>query len=477
MPKGIKIFGFQVTKDKQKVVSKLPKSRVSVPNTGGSLQVLKDSLGFVTPDFAYEYIPVIRKLFQTNSSVSLAASSIVELANTGFDTILDASLSEDEKTKINLHLEEVSRHWGYGTGGIHGVINKMFYQIMIGGAVSAEWIPKNDLSGVQNVAFINPEQIRTKYSRAKKNYEFYQMPQSFVPSAVINYDGILLNPLTYYYVALMTDQESPIGIPPYLSSLDDVQAQLKMLRNIGFVSDQLGLMGFLEILSDKPTKKEGESDAAYAVRLEQFLTEVKTSIKGGLKDGIVAGYKDDHEFDFHNPTKDIGGAAEIFNINQRMVSNGLLFATQFLGGEGSGAETGVNIVFTKMLSQLHNVQTMVAFVLEQGFRLELLLAGFNVNSLKVKFKPSTITDQLKKAQAEEINIRNNHVKYYDGIIGLDQYAKNTGHTKADQKEPRDPTKSSGAISDQKKKEDDQKKDNKVDKDTRKKKKNQPKDKD
>jgi len=167
-----------------------------------------------------------------------------------------------------------------------------------------------------------------------------------------------------------------------------------------------------------------------------LLTNTKTSVKDGLKDGIIAGFEDDHQFEFHSTTKDTGGVADIFKINQSMVSNGLFTTDAFMNGGGGGAETAITVVFTKMLSQLHNIQTAIAEVLEYGITLDLRLAGFTFKTVKVGFKPSTITDELKTQQSREIKVRNNRIMYADGIIGMDQYATDMGYDKADQKEPR-----------------------------------------
>jgi hypothetical protein len=272
----------------------------------------------------------------------------------------------------------------------------------------------------------------------------------------------------------MGDEDSPVGIPPLMSALDDINAQLKMLKNIGYVSDQLGLMGFMEILSKKPDQREGESVPLYLARAEKLLMDTKDAVKDGLKDGIIAGFEGDHQFEFHSTTKDTGGVSDIFSINQSMVSNGLFSSDAFMNAGSGGAETAITVVFTKMLSQLHNVQTMVGQFLAEGITLELRLSGFNFGNVRIAFKPSTITDELKEEQAQEIRVRNHRILYADGIIGMEQYATGTGYAKADKKEPRveiDPNKTSDDAVAKKKKETDK---DTGDRSTRDKKKAQPK---
>jgi len=160
---------------------------------------------------------------------------------------------------------------------------------------------------------------------------------------------------------------------------------------------------------------------------------------------------------------------EIYNQNEVQVANGLKIASQFIGVGGSGAETGINIIFTKMLSQLQNVQKLVAANLKHGYMLELRLAGFNVSNITVEFDPSTITDELKFQQAQEYKVRNVFNKYMAGVIGMQQMADELGYDKPDATEPRGPLNDTGA---EKEKRQDQ--NDKSDKKTRDKAKPQPK---
>jgi len=434
-------FKAKAKEDNKVVVSSLPTSRVSVPSIEQSFLQLSNAVDFIKPGFEYEYIPVIRKLLRVNSSVSLAATTIVELANTGIDITFGKDVPSEQQREMRSYILNNSKKWGSGVAGLHGIINKLIYQTYIGGAISGEWVLKNDLSGVKLVALVNPESIRVRYNQGTQEYEYFQVPSSLTAAMLKSphvdpTTYIKLNTLTYKYFGLIGDEDSPVGIPPFLSALDDLYAQLKMLKNIGYVSDQLGLMGFMEVLTTKPSPNEGESTTAYQGRLTQFLDQIKQSLKGGLKDGIVAGYDGDHTFDFHSTTKDTGGVADIFDINHRMVANGLFTSPAFMSGAGGGAETMVNIVFTKMLSQLHNIQTNIAAFLETGIALDLQLGGYNFSSVKVEFKPSTITDALKQEQAKEIKVRNNRVLYADGIISQEDYAIDMGFEGPDQKEPR-----------------------------------------
>jgi len=470
---------FKKKKPRSKVVATPPLVRSSSVNIKENLYGLKQDLGFVKPDFLYEFIPVIRKLLVVNSSVSLATSSLVQLINTGHRIKFDDSIDPEIQKEMREHLSIVTKFWGQGLPGLHGLINRLIYQVFIGGAMAAEWVLKKDLSGIGYLAFLNPEDIRVAFNYNTLRYEYYQVNKNFLqqPSALQVDNFIKLNPITFQYYGLIGDQDSPVGIPPFLSALDDIQSQLKMLRNIGYVSDQLGIMGFLELLMMKPEPNEGESDAAYQSRLESLLDKAKNNVKDGVKDGMVAGYIDDHEFEFHSTTKDTRGVGEIFDINQRMVSNGLLTSPQFLGGAIGGTETLMTVVFTKMLSQLADVQNYVKAIIERGLSYELLMAGYGETRVTLEFKTSTITDEVKFQQGREIKQRILRQLYADGIISQAQYSWEMGYTESDEDEPRVEIDPSKVAAEQKSKEGDQDNENATARRTRDKEKTQPKRKD
>lgn len=441
---------------KETIVGDLPTGRSSIPNFEQDLIALQKGLSFLKEDTHKQMIPWIRKLLIVNSSLSMAVLDAVQLCNTGYRIEFNEEVTGEEARKMRLHLEEVSKNWGAGTAGLFGLINKNIFQIFIGGVSSTEWVPKKDLSGVHSMALIRPEEIRVAYNPSTGKFEYYQrvnrINQNQSKTSREPVDLVKLNPLTYKYFELINDLEEPIGIPPFLSALQDLKTQKTILDNIGLVSDQYGLLGFLEVLLKKPGKKEGESDLAYQKRLTTGARMVKDSVMGGLKDGVVVGYKDDHEFDFKSVTKNTTGLNDIFDINHRMVSNGLLSSPAFQGGAVGGSETHINIIFTKMLSQMENIQNIVKANIEYGLWLELTLAKFKFSSVKLVFKESTITDQLKTQQVEEIKIRNNRILYADGIISQDQYAHNMGYEKPDMDEPRveiDPVKIQTEVAEKK----------------------------
>jgi len=431
--------GAKVEKIKDIDTKSIPGTRGSRPTISSSYSDMRGKTTFVNMEFISDYIPIIRKLSWINQDVGLAINDMVQLTNTGHRIKFDPGVSGEQQEEMRRHLETRQKEWGDGIDGMNGLVNKMVTQIWISGALSNEWVPANDLSKISNLALVNPETIRFSWNKKKLRFNPYQK-QNYETGERVMEKLVKLNENTYKYFALNGDTEIPYGIPPFLTAMNALSTQGDMDQNIRFIMKQIGLLGFFEALMAKPHQEDGESEEQYAARLIKMLDEAKDNLLSGIGEGIVVGYKEDHEFNFNSTTKNLNGVADIYAQNERLVANGLKVAPEFLGIGSGGAETGINIIFTKMLSQLQNVQKIVAANLKYGYSLELKLAGFNFKHLQVEFNPSTITDELKFQQGMEYKIRNVFNKYQMGIIGQQGAAFELGYDKPDQQEPR------GAIS-------------------------------
>lgn len=418
----------------------LPPGRVSSP-THKSTSILgteyNDNEKIINPVVWLEFIPLIRKYIYSNPNLSQALNNIVELGNTGHTLHFDASVNEQQAIKMRAHLDNKKHQWFEINAGVDGFVNKMISQIMVGGALSVEWIPDLNLKGIKTIALVDPEYIRWSYNKATGNYKPYQkLGGDFSDYTNVGKDWVELNPNTFKYHALNGDTDNPYGIPPYLPALDTLETQKLMLDNVKFIVEQIGIMGFLQVMMDKPEQLPNENYDVYKARLETFLGQARDRVKLGYRDGISVGYKDDTEFDFHATSKNFDGVDKLFQLNEVMFASGLKQDASMLGRNYGTTESQITVVFSKLLAQLKNIQNLIKYNLEFGYSLELRLAGFKFNTLTVEFNPSTAVDKLKEQQADEIKIRNLNALYLDGIISQTQYAIEMGYEKPDKDKPR-----------------------------------------
>lgn len=445
---GIEIFSYgeegieddilihKPVENKRKTKPIVPDGRVSRPDTGDfTFTTLKDDLKIINPSFVFEAIPIIRKLSLVNADISQALDNIVSLGNTGHIIKFDSEVKSDQANEMRRHLDSKKLEWSEGTAGMDGVVNKMIAQVMIGGALANEWIPNMQLTGIKNIALINPEEIRFAWDKKLQKYIPLQKP-TFTPLDEDVEEYIKLNENTFKYYAINGDTAIPYGIPPYLSSLDSIKTQRIMNDNIKFIVELVGIIGFLEVLLTKPDIEGDEDEATYKARVEKMIDEAKERIKTGFRDGVIVGISEEHEFEFHSITKDVRGVTELWENNELQIMSAIKQDASLLGRSYGTSETQITVVFTKLLSQLKNIQNLVKRNLEFGYGLELRLAGFDFNIITVEFNRSTLLDELKFQQATEIKIRNLNGLWLDGIISQRQYANQMGFEKPDQEEPR-----------------------------------------
>lgn len=408
--------------------------RVSVPNDSPELTVrkLQGLTNLVTPSYRQDLIPLIRDLYKINPDVSIALQDMFKLSNTTHRIDFPNNTTEEAR-KMRLHLREASKRWSRYSAGMPGLINRMICQIMVGGALSTEAVPNTDLTGLSTILFINPEDIR--FERENNGvYQPYQLNRFKGTNDKPQY--IKLNTATYIYVGMYNDTDEPYGIPPFLAALDSIKTQHDMRINFKEIMEIMGMVGFLEAKMEKPARKANESDGAYRARLSKILRDLKVNLKDGMKDGIVTGYIDDHEFKLNSTSASLENLDVPWKMNQQSVANGLGVNSSLIGVQQNNTEGGAGIALSKLISQLQNIQMVIKFALEFYYSLELQLAGMPNKGVEVVFSTSTISDEIKVQQAQEYKIKNVIAKYNQGLISQEQAAWELGYTRPDQPEPR-----------------------------------------
>lgn len=435
---------YKATKEPEKSDPVISPGRVSVPNDSGTtlLMKLQGLTDLVNPSFREDLIPLIRDLYKINPDMSIALQDMFKLANSSHQ-INFPNNSVEEAAKMRDHLKEASKSWSQYTAGMDGLVNKMIVQCMIGGAISVEGVPNQDLTGLSTILFINPEDIR--FNREKDGvYQPYQINRRKLNNDKPTY--IKLNTATYVYAATYNDTDEPYGVPPFMSALDSLKTQHDMRTNFKEIMEIMGMVGFLEAKMEKPDRKANESEVAYAARLKNMLKQLKVNLRDGMKDGIVTGFIDDHEFKLNSTSASMQNMDVPWRMNEQAVANGLGVTSAIIGVQENKTEGGAGISLSKLISQLQNIQMLVKFVLEFLYSLELKLAGFNSKGVEVVFGTSTISDEIKVQQALEYKIKNVIAKYNQGLISQEQAAWELGYSKPDQKEPRIPLDAEDAVS-------------------------------
>ena len=409
--------------------------RISVPDDGnGSTSlVLTDFVKTVNPSFRVEIIKLIRDLYKVNPDVGKALQDMFQLTNTGHRVEFPNN-TDEEADKMRDHISESTKRWSNCMAGIDGYVNKMAVQLLVSGALSIEGVPNSKLDGLSTIVFVKPDNIVFK----RENDGVYQPYQKNLNQTDPDKAFIKLNTRTYKYVGYMNDTDEPYGIPPFMSALDSLKTQSDMKVNLKHIMENAGLLGFMEALMEKPDIQPNENVPKYQARLDRELKKMKMRLKEGMKDGLVVGYKDDHEFKLNSTTKDMANLDVPWTMNQQSVANGLGINSSIIGVTTANTEGGAGVSLSTLLAQLKNIQRTIGYVLEFLYNLELTLAGFNPKGITITWYPATVSDDVKIQQANQYKVQNLNALYRDGIISLQQYAQAMGYDTPDQAEPRVP---------------------------------------
>lgn len=443
--KILKFFGFDrrnrspIQENKANPPSKkeevpISPGRVSEPDDdpGNFIHTLKGLTQMVTPSFRVEVIQLLRDLYKVNPDVNIALQDMFKLANTGHN-ITFPNNTDKEADKMRDHLSKVSSKWSNYTAGMDGLVNKMIVQLMISGAISVEAVPNEKLEGLATVLFLKPDSIVFK---RENNGVYSPYQRNTLWNGSNKQDYIKLNTETYCYVGMYNDTDEPYGIPPFMASLDSLKGQHDMKTNFKHIMEICGMVGFLEALMEKPQQKSNENVEAYTRRLNRELIRLKQNVREGMKDGVVTGYIDDHQFKLNSTSKEMSNIDKPWNMNQQSVANGLGVNGNLIGVQASIGEGATGIMLSKLISQLKNIQMIVSYVLKFIYELELRLADFDCKGISITWGSSTISDEVKIQQGRQYKIQNLDLLYKAGIISQYQYAWEMGYDSPSEEEPR-----------------------------------------
>jgi hypothetical protein len=413
----------------------LPTTRISVPDDDPyAMLSLQESklVSFVIPKrWPLIIYDLMNDLSLTNADLRQAVGHIVNLGNTGHILGVEGETDQQIDAAID-RIETQSQVMFPYSGGSDGLVNAMFGQIARQGALSMEWVPQNDLKGIDKVFMVPVAEIRWVPKPDFMGYIPVQVPRAFIPKQD-NY-MVFLNTRTYFYANYETLEGSPYAIPPFIAALEPIVLQREMLKNLHKVIKKVGLLGLISYAVEPPAQQPGESQQAYWDRSLAYLNQIKAQVQGNLSDGIALGFKGAFEFEVNSITADARGVSDIFQMNEQQLFSAIQADPAMHGRTYSTTETYASVVYSKMISQLANVQRIVASGLEFGWGLDLLLAGM-APKVSITFKSSQALSNLQEAQARMVEIANAEAMYQGGVIDQTQKSNLLGYPTAAEEEP------------------------------------------
>jgi hypothetical protein len=371
-------------------------------------------ISFARP-YPVEFLRHIEELVLTTPDLSQALKRSIQLGNTGHK--IEVELSRGDSQAAIDELNELSETIYANGPGADGLVNAMWRQIMIKGALSVELVPDMDLTAIDKVVQIPVETVRFKIENGERHIVQNHMGEE-----------LMLNPAQYIYFPLFTDEKSPYGIPPFISALQSIDTQKASINGIGKIIKKLGLLGFI-FAKIKIPFRGNESENEYHDKLKKRLTDFTKGLQGNVENGAMAGY-DDTTLEHHSVTNDARGAIDLFREIETQVASGIDIDPALLGRTYSTTETYAGVVYNAFLAANKNVRRLIKRALEKTYKTHLILAGYPVKKVRVTFNPDPALNPKLEAEREGIEIDNVLKKYQAGFIDIDKAAQELGYEKA-----------------------------------------------
>jgi len=356
----------------------------------------------IQPRFPYEYLLELERLIITNPDLAHAHQVFLDLANT------DIKIKADDKIReaVLSFFDELQ---------IEKLKTQLFNQIILYGAISVEWIVKEDLSGIENVKRVPVWTIRFVYNEENDKFEPYQ----YLPPE----QPIKLNEYTYQYIPLLTLDGSPYGIPPFVSVFTVSGIQEELFDEIANMTTKTGMIGFIDIEAKAPQKVAGETDTEYYKRVRQWLSEEAAAIQEMIQKGLVL-HTDAAKVNYKEiPSSSIGkDITEL--IEQWMVSSAKM-QPSLLGRTTGSTETWAYIAYEQFVRQLRNIQQVVEDCLNFGAKLHLLLNGID-GDVKIEFTKPPVLSPEKDANAQKLRAEKLKALVEAEIITKDEARRELG---------------------------------------------------
>ncbi len=386
-----------------------------------------EALGSVSPLIDFQMLACLKQLWIFNPDLSQYVSNIVNLGNTGHQITVEAGSDQRAEQAVKRVNETASRIYANGAG-VDGLINEYLAQVAVFGALSSEDVVNFAGRRVEQTVLVPVEQIRFRYIDGK--YVPHQQPGfgiGFVRSVL----GLIpLNEATYHYYALQTVENSPYAKPPATAAVGILTGpQSDAVENIKYIVKKLGILGLVSVAVTPPGRKGNEDDSAYNSRAQKYLANVRKVLDGSFMRGLLVHFRD-QKIDHSNVPSDARGSTEIFRVIEEQAMSGLAMQPAFFGRTDSTTETYAGVVYNLLTAQVANIQRLAKRRQEATYRLDLQLAGMDVEGISLGFNRAHALNLLQEAQAEQARVLTVIEKVKAGFISPDQGAQELGYDSA-----------------------------------------------
>ncbi len=447
-----------------------------LPNYGVKYDALLEKY-FIEPKFKIEVLSVIEKLFLQDTHLGTATQYLMAMLPTKYTLRVNkfSNIDDSKREKIDNFLQLMPI--GNDNETNTQAICSMCLQLVLAGAISRE-ISLERVNGKLRVVgsvpinnkniyvTFNPNTFKNEFLLIlsnterhlsvggvpyiysdKKNafdkgehstvfnpaYTFTKLPQLLNYVSGINVmadNGLYLYPLTpmrYIYSPLITLNENPIGIPPYIHALNSIKMEEILIGGVYSFIDVFSTVAFVSMLMKPPQRMDGESDVDAKKRSNAILDVAYKKIANGFKNGIYVGWEGVHNLEVIPTVPTSGGFENIYKIVLTNKASGLGMPPFVLGVDTNISDSLAKVVLQILVSKLTDYTNRIADAIAKIAQLGVLLEFGEKLDFTVEFESSLVADTLREQQVEGLRIDNILKKVTQGLISNEDAAKELGY--------------------------------------------------
>jgi len=335
--------------------------------------------------------------------------------------VVDDGNGEEVDDEATASLKAVFQNLPAEIGGMAGLARQLTQEAMLTGLPCLEAVPGPTGSGLVGIF---PVDSLTVGFRREADYSLVPRQRQ---NRASGHSWVDLDLRTFFWRAMNPMVDNPYGRPPLGVALHACLGDIAMIADLKRAIHLVGhprldqSFDFQEsvnfavlTLKMKPTEANEWAFKQF-LRARQLATELRT-------DDVLL-----HDKNIETKVLEGGagfaGLEPILAFLRHNVIVALKSMPTLMGVNDGSTQTYTTVEWAIYASGLESARGLVAELLWQAASLHFRLIGSKARP-KVKTKPIRTTDNMVEAQTEAIKIRNERIKYDDGLIGPEDYSRN-----------------------------------------------------
>lgn len=359
----------------------------------------RSSLVFDTPQRSYlqNFVPlpdrmpfamleVYRYLRDNIPDLSDAVWTWKRLCNTGFILKWAETISEQERERGQVVIEQLNRRMNQGEGGIATLMDILYTSLFTYGAAALEIIFSARGSQIYDVVPVDVWTVRFRWEDGA--WQAYQVHAEEV---------VRLPRERFVYIALDRDGTNPYGRSLFRSLPSVVKVQQKLMEDMSRAMHNAG-WARLHVQYKPDLRGTDETEEEYQQRMDSNLEQIREQMSNlGIDQNVVT---------FDNVDVSVVQGAQrapTYYDTQRAIEEQIITGTHtmpiLLGRNYGTTETYGTVQYEIMNRHVDTINQSIAYILERIYRLELGLNGLH-GGLSVQPRSNSTADALKKSLIE-----------------------------------------------------------------------------